>query len=263
MCIAFGRDSGHQTIRLKNQFGHDYFPCIAFDGVLIRRFRCFSTPPDYGQHGGGAAPGPRRRLETPSESSYDHALFIQQFPASLARDARIERIARRKTGDCIVDRLACFKASRETKVHVPQAGPKVAVFERRRAGWKLYRFAAYHGGMACQFVREPVGLVEPREHQRLAGARHGHVVQPARRIPVFVASDAIPAAVQHCNVIEFQSLGAMRCQQQESTLATAHLPAPLRQPFDEVIDRRFPASAFQRVFLYGLAQQVAPGAGGT
>ena len=89
------------------------------------------------------------------------ALFVQQFPASLARDARIEWIARRKTGDCTVNRIPGTPSSRETQVHVPQTGPKVAAFERRRAGWKLYRFSANHEGMACQFVREPVGLVKP------------------------------------------------------------------------------------------------------
>ena len=109
-----------RAFRFKDEFRHNHLPGIAFDVFVILRIRSLTAPPDDGQHGGGPAPGPGRRLETPGEASHHRARLVQQFPASLSRDARPERIARRKSGDCAVDLVACFKASCETKVHVPR-----------------------------------------------------------------------------------------------------------------------------------------------
>ena len=126
-----------------------------------------------------------------------------------------------------MDRMACPKAPGEAQVHVLQSGPNVVIPERRWAKREIDRIAAYHGGMACQFVREPVGLIEARERQGLPGARHGHIVQTAWRVPVFAASNAVPPAVEHGHMVEFQPLGAMGGRQQEAALATTHLPPPI------------------------------------
>ena len=94
--------------------------------------------------------------------------------------------------------------------------------------------------------------------QRLPGAGHGHVVEPARRVGVFVLAESVPATIEHHHMIELQSLGAVRGHQQESALAAAHVPSPLCQPLDEVLHRhlRF-AAGLQRVLVHRFAH---PGA---
>ena len=62
-------------------------------------------------------------------------------------------------------------------------------------------------------------------------------------------------------MIELQTLGAVRGQQQKPALAPANVPAPFGQPLDEVARRGFPAAGFKRVLVDGLAQQVVPWAG--
>ena len=113
--------------------------------------------------------------------------------------------------------------------------------------------------MAAQRLLQPVRSAEAREREGLPGACHGHVVEPARCVRVLIASHALPAAVQHGHVVELQSLGAVRGQQQEPVLAPADVAAPVRQPFDDVIHRHLTAAGLQRVLVDGLAQQVVPG----
>ena len=60
-------------------------------------------------------------------------------------------------------------------------------------------------------------------------------------------------------MIKLQPLGPVRGQQQQSTLAAANFPAPLGQPFDEGLHRRFRTTGFQRVLGHGFLQQFDPG----
>ena len=61
-------------------------------------------------------------------------------------------------------------------------------------------------------------------------------------------------------MVELQALGAMGGQQQQPSLAAAHIPSPFGQPFDEVVHRCFRATGLQLVLSYGFSQQLDPGA---
>ena len=101
-------------------------------------------------------------------------------------------------------------------------------------------------------------LAASHQRQRLPGARHGDVIEAARRVRVLVASRPAPAAVQHDDVIELQPLGAVRGHQQQTALAATNLPSPLGQPLDETSSRSFFAAGFQGVLVYGFPQQFDP-----
>ena len=103
-----------------------------------------------------------------------------------------------------------------------------------------------------QRVEQRVRSVELSQCQGLPGARHRHIIEPAWRILILVAPGPVPTAVQHCDMVEFQPLGAVAGQQQKPLLAPADVPAPFRQPFDEMADRRLRAAGFQGVLPYGL-----------
>ena len=63
-------------------------------------------------------------------------------------------------------------------------------------------------------------------------------------------------------MVELQALGAVRGQKQQSALPAAHLPPPLRQPFEEVGLGHLRAAGFQGEFIGGFLQQFEPRAGG-
>ena len=115
--------------------------------------------------------------------------------------------------------------------------------------------------MVDQRFLQRVRSVEAREREGLPGAGHGHVVEPAGSVRVLVGIVPVPAAVKHGDVVELQSLGAVRGQQQEPVLAPADVAAPGRQPFDHVIHRHLAAPGLQRVLVDGQSQQVVPGVG--
>ena len=67
--------------------------------------------------------------------------------------------------------------------------------------------------MVDQRILYPVRSVEARQCQGLSGAGHGDVVEPARSVWVLVGIAAVPAAVQHGDVVELQPLSSVRGQQ--------------------------------------------------
>ena len=163
----------------------------------------------------------------------------------------------------MVDPVTGPTASGKSEDHVLKAGPDVVVLDRWGTRGKLNSLAAYHRGMPGQRIMEPVTSMEPRQRQGLPGAGHGHVVEPPRVVRALTGSDAVPAPVKHSDVVELEPLGPVAGQQQQAVLAAADVPPPLRQPFDEMIDRRFPSAGFQLVLSDGLPQQIVPGIGGT
>ena len=102
-------------------------------------------------------------------------------------------------------------------------------------------------------------LLETRQRECLPGAGHRHVVEPARRVLILALSDAIPATVEYGDMVELQPLGSVPAQQQQPVLTPAYLPAPLRQPLDDMIDRHVSAARLQPVLLDRLPQEVVPG----
>ena len=106
----------------------------------------------------------------------------------------------------MVDPITRPSAPCEAQVHVLKTNPDVVVFDGHGTRRKLCSLAVYHGGMTSQRVLEPVRSVEPRKHQGLAGAGHGHVVKPPRFVRVLPGRDAFPSPVEHGDVVELEPL---------------------------------------------------------
>ena len=62
-------------------------------------------------------------------------------------------------------------------------------------------------------------------------------------------------------MVELEALGAVRRQQQQSSLAAAGVSAPFCEPFNERRCRYCCAAGFEFVFFEGLGQQVDPWSG--
>ncbi|MDV7400417.1 hypothetical protein RZS08_53875, partial [Arthrospira platensis SPKY1] len=60
-------------------------------------------------------------------------------------------------------------------------------------------------------------------------------------------ADALPATVQHCYMVEFQSLGPMGGEQQQSGWPPPYFPAPFGQPLRKMTARQLRATGFQGV----------------
>jgi len=68
----------------------------------------------------------------------------------------------------------------------------------------------------------------------LAGARHRDVVQPTRGIGVAGGIALVPVAVEHDHMIELESFGAVRSEQQQSGLPTTRFAGPFGEPVEKV-----------------------------
>ena len=85
-----------------------------------------------------------------------------------------------------------------------------------------------------------------------------NVVQSSRGVLVLALTYAVPTSVQHHDMVELQTLGAMGGQQQKATLSATCFPAPIGHPFNEMVYRHLRAAGLYRVVRAGLLQEFGP-----
>ena len=158
-----------------------------------------------------------------------------------------------------MNRIITGATTGKAQVHVFEFGPNVAVLHGWGRGLDWDGFAPERGGMAGQAVLQAVGLLETGQQQGVPGAGHGHVGEAALGVRVLPLSDMIPSPIQHGHMVKLQTFGPVGGHQQQALLPLAHVPAPLRQPFDAVGHRGFPATGLQLVIRDGLLEQGIPG----
>ena len=117
---------------------------------------------------------------------------------------------------------------RVAQVHVPEFEPHVPLVQRRRRWRHFGGRADQHGTIAAERAQQAALLSKIRQQQRLPGARHRHVVEPARFVRVKIVSPvAFPAAVQYRDMVKFQPLGAVCRGEQQPMLPAADVSPPL------------------------------------
>ena len=158
-----------------------------------------------------------------------------------------------------MNRVLRTPVSRETQEYIAQAEPQKAPCELRHWRWQVHwRSTAQDGGYLCQSTLNGVRAGESGQRECLSGPCHGNVVQSSRGVLVLALANAVPASVQHHDMVELQSLGAMGGQQQKATLAATRFPAPFGQPFNEMVYWHLRATGLYRVVRHGLLQEFGP-----
>ena len=176
----------------------------------------------------------------------------------MGSDLRLQRVTGGQGSDGGVNRISARATAGKAEEHVFKSGPNMAVPHGRGGGLDGDGFAPEHGGMVKQTLLER-GRTIAGQQQCGPGAGHGHVVEAALCVRFLPSSARVPPAIQHGHVVELQAFGLVGGHQQQTLLPLAHIPAPLRQPFDAVIHRGLPAAGLQLVVVDGLPQQVVPG----
>ena len=198
-----------------------------------------AAPDHDGMDGGADAPHPGRRLECTCQTPHHRCGSIQQLPSPARIHPDLDRIPGCQRGDGAMHGVTDVVAPCEAQIDLVQTRPPVSA-EKLRGILRSYRRQG--DGRALQdrgdvrnglMERVPLRQVrgrrrfadrvrprgmglhiavrhhEAREGQGLPGAGHGHVIEPARGVQVFVLVDAVPASIEHRHVIELQSLGAV------------------------------------------------------
>ncbi len=98
----------------------------------------------------------------------------------------------------------------EPEVHLAETGARMAAVESLGRGRKLDPLPLHHRGVARQRVLQSMRTLKAGKRESVPGTGHGNVVQAARLAGVLALSQPAPAAVQHGDMVELQSLGAVR-----------------------------------------------------